>query len=127
MRNGELITAQSSLFTIDGGRTSWSFTGRTGSYSSENNFSVTLLIPYNGEELFERTYKLGDGQGLESFHQYWLPPFPGFDVIGSDQANNVELTVRLDPRKGTAEGNFIADFKKRRVSITGKFNLTLQQ
>ncbi|WP_052961852.1 hypothetical protein [Pseudomonas fluorescens] len=124
IRNEEQVTAEATIFSLNQNRTLWSIAGFLGSYAEETSFSLLLAVPYINNEILERTYVLGDGQGLHCVHQYWLPPVPGFSVIGSDQANYAELSIRLDPKAGTVTGDFNAIFKSRRVDIHGSFKLT---
>ena len=122
----DLVHATMTQFTRERplpGMDDWLFYGATGSLADNTFFAFQFTVPYQGEELLERTYKLGDGAGLSSFHIY-SPPSPPYHYysVGADEA---ELSIRLDPASGTVRGDFIAKYTRDGIQLkpTGVFNL----
>jgi hypothetical protein len=123
----EPIKAESALFYKDRfeptGEEGWVFSGSTGTAEEENLYSFLLMVPYLHVPLLERTYKLDDGQGLHVSHGYSIPAPPGFIGFRVVDADDAELTVRLDMIAGTVEGDFNANFKTHRLNPNGTFKL----
>ena len=111
-----------SLFEPTGER-SWVFNGSTGSGDEENYFSFLLMVPYIDDNALEYTYKLGDGKGLHLSHAHSIPAPDGGIGFRTVDADDAELTIRLDPIKGTVQGDFNANFKTYRLNPNGTFNL----
>jgi hypothetical protein len=108
------------------GEKSWVFDGSTGSGDEENFFSFLLMVPYIDDNVLEYTYKLGDGKGLHLSHSHSIPAPPGFTGFRTVDADDAELTITLDPIKGTVQGDFNAIFKSEgyRLKPNGTFKLT---
>ncbi|MFJ2537259.1 MULTISPECIES: hypothetical protein [unclassified Pseudomonas] len=108
------------------GKESWVFSGSTGTGEEENYFALLLSVPYLDEDLMEYTYKLNDGQGLHVSHIHSIPAPPGFTGFATVDADDAELTIRLDRKTGTVTGNFTATFKSAgyRLKPDGTFKLT---
>ena len=122
---GEPIYAESTLFTAfrgGPGIDNWVFQGSTGKTEDGTFFALQFSVPYEGEDLLEKTYKIGDGQQLTVFHFHSVPPAPNFT---STLAEKAELTIRLDPVKGTVHGDFNANFYSGgyRMNPVGTFDL----
>ncbi|RON45367.1 hypothetical protein [Pseudomonas frederiksbergensis] len=121
---GNRIHAQHSFFcrmqSVPG---RWVFSGLTGSPDQDNYFSVDFNVPALGDDVLERTYQLGDGQGLRVTHTYSLPGPDGVSVIEVIDADYAELTIRLDPIKRTVRGDFNAHFKSVGLKPEGAFQL----
>ncbi|MBD9610285.1 hypothetical protein IB245_02090 [Pseudomonas sp. PDM02] len=122
---GAPIYAEFTLFRAFLGGTgidNWVFYGSTGSTDHGTFFALQFLVPYEGDDLLEKTYKIGDGQQLTVFHFHSVPPAPNFTSILADKA---ELTIRLDPVKGTVHGDFNANFDREgyRMNPIGTFDL----
>ncbi|MFJ7106665.1 hypothetical protein ACIQU2_03375 [Pseudomonas sp. NPDC098740] len=105
------------------GEYSWGFSGSTGSGDEENFFSFLIMVPYLGEDVLEYTYKLGDGKDLHFSHTHSIPAPPGFTGFRVVDADDAELSIRLDPIKGTVQGDFNATFKTYRLNPNGTFKL----
>lgn len=126
----ELINAQHSSFDYSvfppTGEESWVFAGSTGSLDEENYFSFLLSVPYLDEDLMEYTYKLNDGKGLHVAHIHSIPAPPGFTGFATVDADDAELTIRLDRTTSTVTGDFTATFKSEgyRLWPNGTFKLT---
>lgn len=105
------------------GEESWIFSGSTGSADEENYFSFLLSVPYLGDEVLERTYKLGDGHGLHFSHSHSIPAPPGFTGFRTVNPDDAELSIVLDPIKGTVQGDFNARFKTYRLNPNGTFKM----
>ncbi|MBS4078100.1 hypothetical protein [Pseudomonas rustica] len=92
----------------------------------ETYFSFIFSVPYLNEDLTERTYKLGDGQGLSFSHSHSVPAPSGGTAFTSINADEAELTIRLDRTSGTVTGDYFATFKSRRYRLRpeGTFQLT---
>ena len=121
------VSAESTLFYLHTypptGEKSWSISGGTGSAPEENYFSFGFSIPYVSDEIMDASYTVEGGLRFRHVHSIPAPPdFYGFQVVSADKA---ELTIRLDPIKGTAKGDFTALFKTYRLNPTGTFDLTL--
>ncbi|RON43264.1 hypothetical protein BK666_19410 [Pseudomonas frederiksbergensis] len=106
------------------GEASWVFSGSTGSGDEENFFSFLLMVPYLGDDRLERTYKLGDGQGLFFSHTHSIPAPPGFTGFQTVDPDDAELAIVMDPVEGTVTGDFNAKFKTYRLSPIGTFKMT---
>ena len=122
---GEPINAESTIFRADLAGPAikhWIFYGSTGSTVNGTFFAFQFSVPYEGEGLLEKTYKIGDGQWFYVFHIHSVPPAPNFTSTLADKA---ELTIRLDPAKGTVHGDFNAIFYSGgyRMNPIGTFDL----
>ena len=101
----------------------WSFGGTIGSVEEENVFSYQFMVPYVDDTVLEQTYKLGESK---DFHAKFMqsigapPGFTGFRLVDADDA---ELTIRLDPKEGTIQGDFNATYKFSRLKPIGTFKL----
>lgn len=126
----EPIHAGQSLFVYHRsevtGDESWVFGGSNGSGQEQNFFAFHLTVPYLDTDLLECTYKLGDGQGLHVSHIHSIPAPPGFEGFQTVDADDAELTIRLDRTTGTVRGDFIATFKSEgyRLWPNGTFRLS---
>ncbi|MBC8999995.1 hypothetical protein IAI51_26050 [Pseudomonas sp. N40(2020)] len=102
------------------------FTGLTGSSEAGDFFSFTLSVPYLDQDVMEYTYTLNDGQGLALSHGHSIPAPPGFEGVRFVDADDAQLTIRLDRTKGTVQGDFVATFKSNgyRLAPSGTFKLT---
>ncbi|MEX0161644.1 hypothetical protein MRBLPD1_000095 [Pseudomonas brassicacearum] len=121
------INAENTLFYLNvyqsTGEKSWSFRGSTGSAEDENNSSLGFSIPYVSDEVMDASYTMEGGLRFSHIHSIPAPPgFTGFRVVRADKA---DLTIRLDPVKGTAKGHFTALFRTDgyRLNPTGTFEL----
>jgi hypothetical protein len=83
------------------------------------------MVPYIDDNVLEYTYKLGDGKDLHVSHMHSIPAPDGFIGFRSVDADDAELTIRLDPVKGTVQGDFNALFKSHgyRLFPQGTFKL----
>ena len=108
------------------GERSWVFNGSTGSTDEENFFGFLLMVPYIDNNVLEYTYKLGDGKDLHVSHIHSIPAPDGGIGFRTVDADDAELTIRLDPVNGTVQGDFNALFKSRgyRLFPQGTFKLT---
>jgi hypothetical protein len=124
---GEPVCAQQTIFYRSlfepTGEESWVFSGSIGSGDEMNYFSFLLLVPYIDDNLLEQTYKLGDGQDMHASHTHSIPAPPGFNGFRVVYADDAELTITLDPVKGTVKGDYNAIFKTDRLNPSGTFNL----
>lgn len=104
------------------GREMWNIQGTTGSMLDGTYFSFQISVPYQGEGLLEKTYKIGDGQDLYIVHFHSVPPVPNWTIT---QADDAELTIRLDPVEGIVQGDFNANFYRGgyRLKPSGTFQL----
>ncbi|WP_283183764.1 hypothetical protein [Pseudomonas svalbardensis] len=124
----EVTRAEKTLFFLHEfpptGELSWVMSGITGTLDDENYFSFKVSVPYIDDTLLERTYKLGDE--LDVSHSHSIPAPPGFTGFRFVDADNAELTIRLDPIKGTVQGDFNAIFRSEgyRLNPNGTFKLT---
>ncbi|NUT79630.1 hypothetical protein [Pseudomonas brassicacearum] len=123
------VSAESTLFYLHiyppTGEKSWSLSGSTGSGPEENFFLFGFAIPYVSDEIMDASYTMEGGLTFHHIHSIPAPPgFYGFQTVSADKA---ELTIRLDPIKGTAKGDFSALFKTDgyRLNPTGTFDLIL--
>ncbi|WP_223511732.1 hypothetical protein [Pseudomonas sp. GL-B-19] len=121
-KQAEHTTFYRSLFEPTG-EESWVFDGSTGSGDEENLYSFLLMVPYIDDNVLENTYKLRDGQKLHVSHTYSIPAPPGFTGFRVVDADDAELTIHLDPIKGTVQGDFNAVFKTHRMNPNGTFQL----
>ena len=101
----------------------WEIIGASGSIVEGNLFQITISIPYEGEVLIEKTYKLGENQGFSVSHFHSAPP--ELEPV-STSADDAELTIRLDPINGIATGDFNANFYRGgyRLKPEGAFKMT---
>ncbi|WP_434557842.1 hypothetical protein J3P95_16325 [Pseudomonas sp. Z5-35] len=102
----------------------WTFYGRTGSGSECTHFSFKLFIPYAGDEVLDATYTHEGGLSFSHLYSGTLPDFYRLATTKS-----AELTIKLDPRRGTATGNFTALIEKegQEMRPTGAFELIRDQ
>jgi len=128
---GNTIVADKTLFYLHvfppTGEKSWSFSGSTGAVEEENLFLFGFSVPYIDEEVFDHSYTL-DG-GLHFYHGHSIPAPEGFYGYRTVTADSAELSVRLDPVKRTANGDFTAVFKTHgdRLNPRGTFNLSMYE
>ncbi|MNF52557.1 hypothetical protein D3C87_1145380 [compost metagenome] len=106
---------------------SWIFYGSVGSVDSENLFGFMLTVPYINEDILEGTYTLATGLYCDHRHSIKKGGLKGWRVI---PAGDATLSIKLDPVKGTVEGEFEATFTKTKPDETpeqirpkGNFNL----
>ncbi|UZE25526.1 hypothetical protein LOY67_09025 [Pseudomonas sp. B21-056] len=127
--SGNPIVANKAFFYLHvfppTGEKSWAFSGSTGALEEENLFIFGFSVPYISEDVFDNSYTL-DG-GLHFYHGHSIPApegFWGYQVVTADSA---ELSVRLDPVKRTASGDFAAVFRTDgyRLDPRGTFNLRM--
>jgi hypothetical protein len=107
------------------GEVSWVFSSSTGSIAEGNFFGFQLMVPYIDDSVLEYTYKLGDGKDLHVSHLHSIPTSPGYIGVKTVDADDAELTIRLDPVNGTVQGDFNALFKSDgyRLFPQGTFKL----
>jgi len=126
----ELINAQNCSFFHDifppTGEEHWVFAGSTGSAEKGDWFAFQLSVPYRDQDLMEYTYKLNDGLGMHCSHLHSIPAPPGYTGFTSVDADDAELTIRLDRKAGTVTGEFSAKFLsgRYRLNPNGNFKLT---
>lgn len=124
----EVTRAEKTLFFLyeypPTGELSWTISGSTGTFDEENYFGFGMSVPYIDDTLLERTYELSDE--LHFSHIHSIPALPGYIGYRVVDADNAELTIRLDPIKGTVQGDFNAIFKSEgyRLNPNGTFKLT---
>ncbi|WP_127797435.1 hypothetical protein [Pseudomonas syringae] len=107
------VKAEGSFFSLrvfpPTGEKTWSFHGFIGLISSKNYFAFSFSFPYIDDSPFEATFTLNDKLHLTHTHSSYAPPgFDGFTVVDADEAT---LTIKLDPAKNIATGDFEATFK----------------
>ncbi|WP_434707712.1 hypothetical protein J3P75_18125 [Pseudomonas sp. R1-1] len=107
------------------GEKSWVIAGSTGKPVDGNFFAFLISVPYLDEDLMEYTYKLNDGQGLHFGHLHSVPAPPGFEGVTIVDADDAELTLRLDRKAGYVTGEFRALFKSHgyRLLPNGTFKM----
>lgn len=106
---------------------SWIFYGSVGTVDSEDLFGFMLAVPYINEDILEGTYTLAAGLYCDHRHSIKKGELKGWRVIAAGDAT---LSIKLDPVKGTVEGEFEATFAKTKPDETpeqirpkGTFNL----
>ncbi|WP_072407847.1 hypothetical protein [Pseudomonas sp. NFACC04-2] len=96
-------------FYLPTGEKSWAFSGSTGRLDEENLFLFGFSVPYIDDEVFDNSYTMEGG--LHFYHGHSIPAPEGFYGYRTVTADSAELSVRLDPVKGTAHGDFTAVFE----------------
>ena len=101
----------------------WDISGSSGRIMDGDYFQFFISIPYE-EVLIEKTYILWESEGFRMIHTHSVPP--ELNPVATP-AYDAELTIRLDPAKGIAEGDFNAKFLIRegyRLEPKGAFKVT---
>lgn len=93
----------------------WSISAYTG--EEEDYFSFAMQVNYVDENILEGVYTQADK--LNFSRSYAI----AVGVIQTVTADSATLKIRIDPVKGTAEGEFEALFKTRRLQPKGTFTL----
>lgn len=103
----------------------WVFSGGTGSVYEDNYFSFLFSVPYLDQDLLECTYKLGVADWMHVTHVHSHSVRPGTVGVRIVDADEAELTIRLDRTKGIVTGDFKATFKHiYRLAPIGTFKMT---
>lgn len=99
----------------------WFLSASTGFVSTDTWFYFQIGVDYVSDEVMDATYTLEGG--FSFVHVHSLPDRPGWVVMV--YADRAELTIRLDPKGGTAKGHFIAHFETDGYDMhpTGTFEL----
>lgn len=123
--NDKTYEANQAFFSAHlGPNATWDIIGASGRIVDGNLFQFSISIPYEGEVLIEKTYKLGEDKGFRVSH-FHSPPPPELEPV-STSADDAELTIRLDPINGIATGDFNANFFRGgyRLKPEGTFKVT---